>query len=125
MLGPCTLVIHGTSTIPVHMKNGPRKYNDDYNESYHFNENSITNEAIYDNSNNLEDFEEYENDNDNLADDDTQNILELLTQPKQENLYDKPENILANIQQNPTILAEVEKELLRIHHRMTKLSGEK
>lgn len=28
-----TLVIHGTNEIPAHMKNGPRNYNHDYNNS--------------------------------------------------------------------------------------------
>ncbi|XP_045450459.1 neuroendocrine convertase 1-like [Melitaea cinxia] len=30
-IGPISLIIHGTSEMPAHMKNGPRKYNDNYN----------------------------------------------------------------------------------------------
>ncbi|CAH2087643.1 unnamed protein product [Euphydryas editha] len=30
-IGPISLIIHGTSEMPTHMKNGPRKYNNNYN----------------------------------------------------------------------------------------------
>ncbi|CAH0718128.1 unnamed protein product, partial [Brenthis ino] len=30
-IGPITLIVHGTSDIPAHMKNGPRRYDNTYN----------------------------------------------------------------------------------------------
>ncbi|XP_053611965.1 neuroendocrine convertase 1-like isoform X2 [Plodia interpunctella] len=87
-VGSLTLVIHGTKEMPEHMKDGPRKYNDEYNK--------------YDEETTYFDIPESipgEN--------------EALQVPEQ---YSTEADSLSEI--DPTILAEVEKELQRIHHKI-------
>lgn len=112
MVGPCTLVIHGTKEAPEHMRHGARVYNsyESYGDSHVLNE-------LYDETPEADDVEV---DTVRPTEDEIQNILELLAQPKQK--QNKHHNVLNDV--NPTILAEVEKELLRIHHRMTKYSND-
>ncbi|XP_060804530.1 neuroendocrine convertase 1 [Amyelois transitella] len=86
-VGSLTLVIHGTNEMPAHMKDGPRKYNDEYNK--------------YEETN-------YLDISDNIPSED-----EALQVPEQ---HSTEEISVGEI--DPTILAEVEKELQRIHHRI-------
>ncbi|CAG9791064.1 unnamed protein product [Diatraea saccharalis] len=89
-VGPLRLVVHGTHQMPDHMRKGPRKYtHDDYN--------------------NYEIFKLFDNnvfENENLDSDDNNVPEEHETEQVDFNEIDS------------TILAEVEQELKRIHHRM-------
>ncbi|KAM3960400.1 neuroendocrine convertase 1-like [Aphomia sociella] len=90
-VGPISLTVHGTEEMPAHMQNGPRKYNYDYN--------------------NYEDVFNYFDtvlENESLNSDD----IEVSEIPEEHNT----EQVFNDI--DPTILAEVEKELQRIHHRI-------
>ncbi|XP_059062217.1 neuroendocrine convertase 1-like [Achroia grisella] len=91
-IGPISLVVHGTNEMPAHMKDGPRKYNYDYN--------------------NYEDVFNYFG-----------TVLEEETNSDDIEASDIPEpHNSAEVNEfndiDPTILAEVEKELQRIHHRI-------
>lgn len=87
-IGSISLIVHGTSDIPAHMQYGPRKYS---------------------NNNYQEVFDYFEGvlDNPNSDDNSVANV------PEEHSSEDVNVN---NI--DPTILAEVEKELQRIHHNM-------
>ncbi|XP_022824749.1 neuroendocrine convertase 1-like isoform X2 [Spodoptera litura] len=95
-VGPVSLTIHGTKTIPAHMKNGPRIYNDNYNYQ--------------------EAFEYFDNVDKDVADvvsntvTDDEVVAMLPGEHKSQAVVD-----IHDI--DSTVLAEVEKELQRINHR--------
>ncbi|KAJ0174969.1 hypothetical protein K1T71_009110 [Dendrolimus kikuchii] len=95
-IGPFTLLIHGTHKIPEHMRGGRRKYNYDYNY-----------QEVFDYFDNIDNDESHSN---RFNDDTTSS-----TPGKH-----KSEETLNEI--DPTLLAQVEKELQRIHHRKAYLS---
>lgn len=87
-VGLMTLVMHGTNEMPAHMKDGPRKYIHDGNYQELFNY-----------------FGEFESGH---SDDSS-----AVSAPEEQITEEVDVN---NI--DPTILAEVEQELQRIHHRL-------
>ncbi|CAH1637184.1 unnamed protein product [Spodoptera littoralis] len=95
-VGPVSLTIHGTKTIPAHMTNGPRIYNDNYNYQ--------------------EAFEYFDNVDKDVADvvsntvTDDEVVAMLPGEHKSQAVVD-----IHDI--DSTVLAEVEKELQRINHR--------
>lgn len=96
IFGPSTLIIHGTEMLPEYAKYGPKKSGSNYNtivEGYKIPEIEKYNIETSDNS-------------------EMEKLLDILTQPTGE------QNIEGVV--DPTILAEVEQELYRIHHRLTK-----
>ncbi|XP_021191254.3 neuroendocrine convertase 1 [Helicoverpa armigera] len=95
-IGPVSLVIHGTKTMPSHMKNGPRIYNSNYNYQ--------------------EAFEYFDNVDNNSVDVVSNTVTqdEAVAAVPGEHKHEAVDDI-HNI--DATVLAEVEKELQRIHHR--------
>ncbi|XP_063829835.1 neuroendocrine convertase 1-like [Ostrinia nubilalis] len=87
-IGPISLVVHGTHDMPEHMKYGPRKYS-------HSNYQEVSDyfDDVFENSN---------------SDDNS-----VVNVPEQHNTEEVNMNDI-----DPTILAEVEQELQRIHHGM-------
>ncbi|KAL3613164.1 Neuroendocrine convertase 1 [Castilleja foliolosa] len=96
-IGQISLVIHGTNEMPEHMKKGTRKYNDNYNNYHYVND-------YFDNIDN--------DDNINVAGivSDDNNVAILPEEHKQQEF-------------DTNILNEVEKELLRIHHRKNDMTN--
>ncbi|RVE44747.1 hypothetical protein evm_010599 [Chilo suppressalis] len=90
-VGPLRLIIHGTKQMPEHMKKGPRQFDDD-NDYEH-------NKFDYFDNNNVFESQSLESEDNSVSEE-----------------HDTEQADLSGI--DPTILAEVEQELKRIHHRM-------
>lgn len=95
-VGPVSLTIHGTKTIPAHMKNGPRIYNDNYNYQEAFEYFDSVDKDVADVVSNT------------VTDDEV--VAMLPGEHKSQAVVD-----IHDI--DSTVLAEVEKELQRINHR--------
>ncbi|CAH0588208.1 unnamed protein product [Chrysodeixis includens] len=95
-IGPISLVVHGTTAMPSHMKNGPRIYNDNYNyqQAFEYFDN-VDDKGVDVASNTVTDDEAVAV----VPGEHTSGVV----------------NDLHDI--DSTVLAEVEKELQRIHHR--------
>ncbi|KAI5643877.1 subtilase family domain-containing protein [Phthorimaea operculella] len=94
-IGQLSLVIHGTYEMPAHMRKGARQYNDSYN-----------------NYNNV-DFE-------NIVNDENMDIADIVSGDTNAAMIPE-EHTKEELDSN--ILNEVEKELLRIHHRKNDMTN--
>ncbi|XP_075979431.1 neuroendocrine convertase 1-like [Anticarsia gemmatalis] len=94
-IGTLGLIVHGTSEMPAHMRNGPRSYNHNYNYQDAF--------KYFDNVAKGDDVT-----TDTVTDDEA-----VAVAPGEHN----DEDIDYSNDVDSTMLAEVEKELQRIHHR--------
>lgn len=94
-VGPVSLTIHGTIIMPAHMKNGPRVYNDNYNyqEAFEYIDNVDKGVDVASNT---------------VTDDEAVAVV-----PGEHKIEEADD--IHDI--DSTVLAEVEKELQRIHHR--------
>lgn len=94
-IGPVSLTIHGTNVMPEHMKNGPRIYNDNYNyqEAFEYFDNVDKGVDVASNT---------------VTDDEA---VAVVPGAHNTEAVDDIHDVDA------TIIAEVEKELQRIHHR--------
>lgn len=92
-IGPFELVIHGTDEMPEHMKQGPRKYSDEYDYKRAFTYFDSLNAASVSS-------EVHHNDNYNeTSTEDSQNV----------------DDVILTIA-DPSVLNQVEDALQRIHH---------
>ncbi|GBP21767.1 Neuroendocrine convertase 1 [Eumeta japonica] len=120
IIGQFTLVVHGTEEIPKHMMNGPRIYADLEEQT---SEAEVESEDIHhdvnDDDHGLNYTEDLESEN-SVLEESIQEILKILSQP-----LEKQKVLLKNYfdEIDPKFVHGVEKELLRIHHRMINLNG--